>query len=772
MNFAESHSASDKEISSIPITRRDLWTSARGISRPVSPSELSAISEQLSNVSHFDITSSDPGNSSTSPIHSHPESTSASRLLPDISDSTAHISIPQFPLSTESRPPLPKSKMTNQISSLGQMPLRHTKQAPQMFKGEYRKVARFIEHYTHLLEYHQVTSDSDKCRGILEYCSQGVEDFILSCPGYRKSDWEKLKEEILKYYDADLMKTRIQLPDLIRFLQEQVKTPIKNLTQWMKYNRKYLAQASFLKRNDQIDETEFDGYFWYGIHEGLRSTLEVRLQNKYPTHDTAIEPWSVAQVQEVAETYLKRNTYSDRLYHLPALGVQKRFEDEDEDEDNDNHSDDEDDYEEERRPQRKKKNPKKKSKPLLNLHRTLPQVQITKEEPSRRIVPPPEDGRIEDIIHQLNTMSLEDPHYGSLYYKAIKDDHTGLVAQCITRKPGSTTLERTTSRAPPPHQNQPPPTQPRYSYPRGIFPQIPGQYTPGNSMQCYGCFGTGHRLRDCPKMANLVFKKIITLDNNFRYRFADGEELYRRPEESFAQTVERMRPQHQVQYVTSLGEAVENYYNKAAKRKYQQYSDSEDDDDDDESEESSSEEEEEEEEEEPYEDARWSWRSERRREYPTYVAYEAIDEEDEQETYEAYPVERSDRTTRQARATAMNEPTRKPKFDGVYMPPRRYRGPVNNQERPPVKNPEPAPVPVKPISHQPSDPPIPFKPKENILPNKPLIPFDARKPRFKEVIDVEMNDPDPVAKENKEEKRPVVLQDYPPPSKPADPQSE
>ena len=72
------------------------------------------------------------------------------------------------------------------------MPVRGDKKAPETFKGEYWRVACFIDHYTHLINLHHVTDDEDKCRGILEYCSQTVEDFITSCPGYIRADWDAL----------------------------------------------------------------------------------------------------------------------------------------------------------------------------------------------------------------------------------------------------------------------------------------------------------------------------------------------------------------------------------------------------------------------------------------------------------------------------------------------------------------------------------------------------------------------------------------------------
>jgi len=92
-------------------------------------------------------------------------------------------------------------------------------------------------------------------------------------------------------------------------------------------------------------------YFWYGLPEDLRNSLEIKLQTKYPTHDTSKTPWTITQIQNIAEVYFQRNTYSDKLYHLSALGIQRRYDDEDdEDEEYDEDKDedeDEDDYEEE-----------------------------------------------------------------------------------------------------------------------------------------------------------------------------------------------------------------------------------------------------------------------------------------------------------------------------------------------------------------------------------------------------------------------------------------
>jgi len=679
------------------------------------------------------------------------------------------------------------------------MPLRDTKHAPELFKGQFWKVTRFIEVYSQLLEFYQVTSERDKCRGIIEYCSQTVEDFITMCPNYITPNWNALKKDILKYYDAERMETRIQPSDFIEFLQRQIRKPITTLSQWKKYNRKYLSYAGFLMRNHQLDQTEYHGYFWYGIPEDLRSIFEVRLQAKNPTFDNSSEPWPIPQIQEVAEAYLQRSKFQDKLFHLPALGLGRRFEEEDDDDDEYDEDDDDSDYEEDRRLRRKKKSSKKKPKFSSRSLPKLPPTQLLKEEPSRKILPPPEEDGLENIIRQLNTMTLEDPRYrtlynrvvqnepaglmaqhlmsrkiappppasdnvgsmihrlntmsrddpeyGSLYWKAVTADQTGLAAQCITWKPRQ---ESRMARDPPPHQSQPalPPGRPMY--PRGILPMqgMQGSFVPRPNPTCYGCFDQGHVLRNCPKISNMLLNKVIVLDDNFKYRFPDGQLIPRRHDESIVQCMERLRPQqNQVQFAT-IGEAIERYYNHASKRKYQQYIDEVDEDEESDSANEGDDDE--------FNDTHWTWRSQRRQEYPTYAAYEAIDEEDDQQPYEAYPVERGDKFTRQARTTAMDGPARKTRFEGVVLPARPPRAPV--------KVPDPAPFSRKSSFHPLTRPPEPLRPRENI-PTIPAIPIpvDARKPRFKDNADIIMKElaPEPrEEKENEPKRKPVTLQDY------------
>jgi hypothetical protein len=154
---------------------------------------------------------------------------------------------------------------------------------------------------------------------------------------------------------------------------------------------------------------------------------------------------------------------------------------------------------------------------------------------------------------------------------------------------------------------------------------------PQRSSKCYGCFDPTHLIRDCPKISNMLLNKVIILDEQFRYRFPDGQLIPRVYEESYVQTIERLRPpQNKVQFAT-IGDAVEHCYNYQAKRKYQQYEDTSEDETDYGHESDS--------EEDGYEEAHWSRRSQHRQQVTNYISYKAIDEEDNEPSYDAYPVE-------------------------------------------------------------------------------------------------------------------------------------
>ena len=789
MNIDDYQPASETEESSIPITYNPIWTHVRSISEQSLPdSPLSHTSEILSNLSDIELDSSQASDSLPNNIHTRSEFTTTLDPPSVLSDPSTYLSIPRIPIPQSAMSP---SNYT--APTLALMPIRGTKNAPDTFKGDYRHVESFIDHYNRLLDHYHVTSERDKCHGLLEYCSQGVKDYIQTSPYFMAPDWSELQKDILNVYDAERMNNRVKPKDFYKFVEQSSLGQITNLTQWKKYHRKYISQAGILKSNRALDELQYHGYYWYGIPKSLRSILEVRLQARDPIFDNS-QPWPITTVQNVAEGYFKRSKFTSQLPHLQSIGVEEDDEDSDSD---DSDSDDSDDYDSDRKHRKyKAKKKKKKKKVKSKSKQELNPTQVRIEEPSRNIMAPSRNDEIpmDTLIDRLNTMSLKDPQYGKLYYQAVSQDKTGLVAQCISRKPIQINpTESSYPRDSPPHQysNQAPQT-----YPRGILPRVPGMQ---NSYKCYGCFESGHSLRDCGKMAQMVNRGVVTLDpQTFKYRLSDGQPIFRNPDESILDTINRLRPnqpQGAVQYAT-IGKRVEQFYEEQAQRPYLQrsYSDSEDDDaseyentyDSDSSDE----------EKEEYNEGHWTQKFEQRKKNPSYTAtIEAYDEDDqdsyesyhrrcqeeqrrtenptyaafndsdeEDRSYTAYPAERNDKgkSTRQARDAAMQNPVKRQVLDGVYMPPKRYTRSSENLK--PVEN---IPVPTEhtaPARQSARINSLP-KDKENVptIPFREQFPVDAREVRFKDKPDIIMKEPERFSKpilEPQETKKNITLQEH------------
>ncbi len=618
------------------------WSNTCTLSIPSPSSSEPSISVHSSDSTH---------NLSPTNLLAEIDNNNTSSALPLSFPSTNTITIPvHVPLSTY---PLPSSTIqtTNllnmnvqahniQVPPLYNMPIRGSKLAPKTFKGNYHKVTGFIRHYIRLLDQHQVILEADKCQGILEYCSQKVKDFIKASIYYQVPNWQQLQNEILKYYDADREESRYRVADLTAFVQQSSLQIISDLAQWKRYYREYFAIAGFLKQKGIIDNKIYTGYFWYGIAPHLQKAFEEKLYINYP-HFDASNPWPIDYLDEVANIYFKRNKFPQRLGYLPVTEhyAQKDYEtEEDSDYDSDDESDDEDYAYRKKRTLRKRKAKAKKA----------PTTQIMSDEPMRKVPSPPEE--VEGLIQQLNTMSLDDPKYGQLYYKAAMNDATGLAVRCIRRAPMT---ERPSGIV---QQNLPlPPQGPSPSFPNSIPVHSSNSYQQQpRSNKCFGCFEVTHIMADCPKLAKLVATGVIQYNQQTqKYCQTNGQPIYRRMEESLVESVELLNiatsKQSKVNFVT-LTSGVTDFWAKHDENENGNLcwpdTDSEDDG--------------------PY--WRYAQPAAIRGEYPTYSIDNNCpntddESEDKENVYEAYPVERTNKQTTEACKEVTHSPA-KARFDG------------------------------------------------------------------------------------------------------------
>lgn len=92
--------------------------------------------------------------------------------------------------------------------------------------------------------------------------------------------------------------------------------------------------------------------------------------------------------------------------------------------------------------------------------------------------------QMESLIRQLNSMSLNDPNYGLIYYQAVKMDPN---VAAVVQSPSTRTILTQGS-----HNN--------YSIPSGTREE----------MQCYGCREKGHGLGTCPQIIDALNKGTVS----------------------------------------------------------------------------------------------------------------------------------------------------------------------------------------------------------------------------------------------------------------------
>jgi hypothetical protein len=144
---------------------------------------------------------------------------------------------------------------------------------------------------------------------------------------------------------------------------------------------------------------------------------------------------------------------------------------------------------------------------------------VTKEVTSKKQPLDKHSGQedVEQLIRQLGKLSLDDPKYGLLYYRAIKLDPA--VAQCVA--------PLVTARVAVKASNTFRPTFPNSV---SLAPPIPAQTkTPAMApfdscppMMCYGCGISGHGIRNCPALQEMLQSGTLMRDQSGRITFQDG----------------------------------------------------------------------------------------------------------------------------------------------------------------------------------------------------------------------------------------------------------
>jgi hypothetical protein len=424
-------------------------------------------------------------------------------------------------------------------NSILTMPLPDTKAAPEKFRGRYTRIKSFLIHYELLLDQNNVLSDKDKCELVTRYCSRKVTEFIQALPSYTDKKWANLKDDLLKYYDADLDNKKYRVKDLVNLVKACKDKKLKNLAAWREYGRRFITVGGWLRKRGKISGDEYATYYWNGIPRTLRGKLENRMLAKDPVRSLA-NPFTVDEINSAAEALLQRDRFDMNFAGSDDEDASGGEYGESEDTSD---SDSEDELRAMRRRVRKRARYAKRRGSVSESDDSMNERVHTSKHATRELrrkVNSKDEPEVETLIRQLNTMSLDDPGYAALVFRALKLDPDVLK---VIRPPVFVTRPNVPNVPQFPRATQPYPT---------FQPQVPPHMTQGfpaprafgrsgptdeDRDRCFGCGVKGHMMGRCPEMQDLMARNVVVRNETGRYVYGDGRPIRRIPGETIVDAV-------------------------------------------------------------------------------------------------------------------------------------------------------------------------------------------------------------------------------------------
>ncbi|RPD52068.1 hypothetical protein L227DRAFT_515380, partial [Lentinus tigrinus ALCF2SS1-6] len=369
------------------------------------------------------------------------------------------------------------------------LPMKGGKGAPRTFKGDPLKVTEFIEDLEQTIKACNLSTDDEKIHALKRYCSSSVRA-VLEAVFSTTAKWTDVLTEFKRLYDADRYEKRYKPKDLRVFIRKARHKTLNSIGRFRTFYREFHRIAGWLKQHKYITEDTFSKSFWQGIPRTLRPQIEAQYLRQHSTH-VMTSPFEVSKLTNIIESMFGRNRFDAADSDSEA--------DEDSDTDSsfsDSSSDDSDtDSDSDYKYKSHKHHSKKKAKKHIKVkgkHRTQDAEEKDESSQTRNgSLAPLKDGEVEDIIRRLQNMSLNDPAYAALYYRAFKLDKDIVH---IIWAPRDTVASSYSKPAPP-------------SFATGAN---------ASPITCYGCGEQGHHMNNCPKISDLVIKGVLKRDGNNR----------------------------------------------------------------------------------------------------------------------------------------------------------------------------------------------------------------------------------------------------------------
>lgn len=193
------------------------------------------------------------------------------------------------------------------------LPTRSGKGAPDIFKGDYRDVEQFLDHFEALCDEKNVVKEEYKCKGLVRYCSRDVRETLEGLEAFTNKNYTDFRKAFIYHYDKDRERQRYRLKDLYALAQKWRKRKVENLETFKRYHLRYLRIGGWLLKNKKIVDSEHRRWFWAGLHRKFQKRVEIYMRMADPKLNDS-EPFAIDKVVAAAkQLYNRERFYEDEL---------------------------------------------------------------------------------------------------------------------------------------------------------------------------------------------------------------------------------------------------------------------------------------------------------------------------------------------------------------------------------------------------------------------------------------------------------------------------
>ncbi|KAF9488258.1 hypothetical protein BDN71DRAFT_1513201 [Pleurotus eryngii] len=275
------------------------------------------------------------------------------------------------------------------------MPRASKKSAPAKFYSAKQDIQEFLKKFQNLCVAFNVP-ETEYGEKLLDYCSKKVQDLIKVSLHYKNKDWVNLKVEMLQLYDADGQKTCHNLHALRKLTKKWRTKEISELADWALKPELPSTKAYPIEEVTKIVEYLLErGRFEYNYADSDSDSPHWYFHGSDSEDDTEDSEGEIS-LRKISQ-YLKKKKLTSKKKKKKS--TQKK---EESDSDSDSDKDD--------------------APTKVHFKTNKIQKKTSSTFPAPTPIRDPVADKVTELIKRMGELSIQDPEYGALYYRAYKLD--------------------------------------------------------------------------------------------------------------------------------------------------------------------------------------------------------------------------------------------------------------------------------------------------------------------------------------------------------------